>query len=104
MPLTSSVSKTPEEIRTVELGSTRYSESRYRASASTRGENFSYRDVFHAADGALYEAKQAGRNRICIATAIASTFDTARQHVGRNRPKMRTSYRASRSYSGRSAS
>jgi diguanylate cyclase (GGDEF)-like protein len=48
-------------------------------SASTRGEDFSYRDVFHAADGALYEAKQTGRDRVCVASD--STFDGARQLV-----------------------
>lgn len=36
-------------------------------SASTRGGTFRYRDVFAAADAALYEAKQAGRDCVCIA-------------------------------------
>jgi len=33
-------------------------------SASTKGQTFDYDVVFAAADGALYEAKQAGRNRV----------------------------------------
>jgi diguanylate cyclase (GGDEF)-like protein len=34
-------------------------------SASARGELFRYRDVFTAADAALYEAKREGRDRVC---------------------------------------
>ncbi len=33
-------------------------------SASVKGQKFDYEAVFAAADGALYEAKQAGRNRV----------------------------------------
>jgi diguanylate cyclase (GGDEF)-like protein len=36
-------------------------------SASTRGEPFCYSDVFHEADAAMYEAKQDGRDRVCLA-------------------------------------
>ena len=35
-------------------------------SGSTRGTTFDYQDAFRAADAALYEAKAAGRNRVCI--------------------------------------
>ncbi|HEV2998116.1 MAG TPA: GGDEF domain-containing protein [Solirubrobacteraceae bacterium] len=38
-------------------------------SASARGEIFRYRDVFAAADAALYEAKRTGRDRVCTAPA-----------------------------------
>jgi hypothetical protein len=36
-------------------------------SGSVRGEPFDYTAVFSAADDALYEAKQAGRDRVCVA-------------------------------------
>lgn len=35
-------------------------------SASALGETFSYEDVFTAADAALYQAKQTGRDRVCV--------------------------------------
>jgi diguanylate cyclase (GGDEF)-like protein len=40
-------------------------------SASERGSRFSYESVFAAADAALYEAKRAGRNRVCDGRAAA---------------------------------
>jgi diguanylate cyclase (GGDEF)-like protein len=36
-------------------------------SSSERGEPFNYATVFRAADDALYRAKQAGRDRVCVA-------------------------------------
>ncbi len=36
-------------------------------SASPRGEQFDYQDVFGEADMALFEAKRAGRDRVCMA-------------------------------------
>jgi diguanylate cyclase (GGDEF)-like protein len=41
-------------------------------SASTRGEPFSYRVVFREADDALYEAKQTGRDRVCVAGGLVA--------------------------------
>jgi diguanylate cyclase (GGDEF)-like protein len=44
-------------------------------SASARGATFRYRDVFVAADAALYEAKHAGRDRVCTAASSAPASD-----------------------------
>jgi hypothetical protein len=40
-------------------------------SASARGDAFCYQEIFAAADIALYQAKQAGRDCVCIATSRA---------------------------------
>jgi PleD family two-component response regulator len=38
--------------------------------ATAPGEPFSYKAVFGAADAALYEAKHAGRDRVCVSEAL----------------------------------
>jgi PleD family two-component response regulator len=40
--------------------------------ASSPGERFDYETVFGAADAALYEAKGAGRNRVCPPSSITA--------------------------------
>jgi diguanylate cyclase (GGDEF)-like protein len=59
-------------------------------SASAQGTRFDYETVFAAADAALYRAKSAGRNRVCVdADATAAEAKLAESHVLRADPASR---------------
>ncbi len=57
-------------VSTMDLGAGQHVTLSCGASASTRGGAFNYRDVFAAADAALYEAKRGGRDRVYVGAGI----------------------------------